>query len=139
MLRTSLQNELNYARYLDLESRKFEVEIQKKYAIPFACIVFVFIGAPLGIMARRGTFGAGASLSLGFFLLYWTSLIQGERLADRGFLDPWLAMWMANIVLGLLGLYLTVRSARENPTLDLTWMKGLVPRFLRSFSQEEPS
>lgn len=139
VLRTSLLNEVNYAYYLDLEMRKFEVEIQKKYAIPFACIVFVLIGAPLGIMARRGTFGAGASLSLGFFLLYWTSLIQGERLADRGFLEPWVAMWMANVILGVLGIYLTVRTARENPTLDFSWLERFLPAFLRGQKELDQS
>ena len=137
VLRTSVLNEVNYAYYLDLEMRKFQVEVHKKYAIPFACIVFVLIGAPLGIMARRGTFGAGASLSLGFFLLYWSSLIQGERLADRGYLDPWIAMWMANIILGILGIYLTVRSARENPTLDFSWLQRIVPPFLRAPREED--
>jgi lipopolysaccharide export system permease protein len=140
ILRTSILNEVNYSHYLGLEIKKFEVEIHKKYAIPFAaCVVFVLIGAPLGIMARRGSFGAGASLSLGFFLLYWTSLIQGERLADRGFLDPWIAMWMANIILGILGIYLTIRTARENPTLDFSFMYRLVPSFLRPSKHEETS
>jgi lipopolysaccharide export LptBFGC system permease protein LptF len=131
-LRSSLLNEANYAQSLDLESRKFQVEIHKKYAIPFACVVFVFIGAPLGILARRGTFGAGASLSLGFFLLYWTCLIQGERFADRGLLDPWLAMWMANIIIGVLGVLLTIRTARDASVPDLSRFRIPLPRFFRS-------
>jgi len=53
--------------------RSFLVEIHKKFSIPFACIVFIFIGAPLGIMSRRGTFGLSASLSLGFFVFYWAA------------------------------------------------------------------
>ncbi|MEK6649860.1 MAG: LptF/LptG family permease, partial [Bacteroidota bacterium] len=131
MLKAALNSEETYASYMRMEMNKYEVEIYKKYAIPFACIVFVLIGAPLGIMARRGTFGAGASLSLGFFLLYWTALIQGERLADRGIIDPMLAMWLANAVIGLLGVYLTVLTARESLTLDLSWMQRLVPRSWR--------
>lgn len=95
------------------------VEIHKKYAIPAACLVFVFIGVPLGVMARRGTFGVAATLSLGFFLIYWASLIGGEKLGDRGIIPPWLGMWMANIVLGALGLFLTVRTAKEIPMVAL--------------------
>jgi lipopolysaccharide export system permease protein len=108
------------------------VEIHKKYSIPVACIIFVFIGAPLGIIARRGTFGVGASLSLGFFLLYWASLIGGEKLADRGIIEPWLGMWMANIVLGILGMYLTVRTAKETPALDISRLQKLIPSAWRS-------
>jgi lipopolysaccharide export system permease protein len=50
------------------------VEIYKKYSIPFACVVFVLIGAPLGMITRKGGFGVAAGMSLGFFLLYWACL-----------------------------------------------------------------
>lgn len=132
MLQSSLQSEESYITYLKMEMNKYEVEIYKKYAIPFACIVFVLIGAPLGIMARRGTFGAGASLSLGFFLLYWTALIQGERLADRGIVDPLVAMWIANAVIGVMGIYLTIRTARESLTLDFSWIQRIIPKSWRT-------
>jgi lipopolysaccharide export system permease protein len=87
------------------------VEIYKKYSIPFACIVFVMIGAPLGVITRRGGFGVAAGMSLGFFLLYWSCLIGGEKLADREMLSPFLSMWTANFVLGAVGLYLTLRNS----------------------------
>jgi lipopolysaccharide export system permease protein len=88
----------------------YRVEIYKKYSIPFACVVFVLIGAPLGIITKRGGFGVAAGMSLGFFLLYWACLIGGEKLADREFLIPFLSMWMANILLGIVGLFLTFRN-----------------------------
>jgi lipopolysaccharide export system permease protein len=105
---------------LQQQVNSYLVEIHKKYAIPAACIVFVFIGVPLGVMARRGTFGVAATLSLGFFLLYWASLIGGEKLGDRGIMPPWLGMWMANIFLGIIGLVLTVRLTREIPMVTLS-------------------
>ncbi|HEY3250254.1 MAG TPA: LptF/LptG family permease, partial [Ignavibacteria bacterium] len=86
------------------------VEIYKKYSIPFACIVFVLIGAPLGIITRRGGFGIAAGMSLGFFLLYWACLIGGEKLADREFLSPLVSMWAANFLLGIAGLFLIFRQ-----------------------------
>ncbi|HEV8537583.1 MAG TPA: LptF/LptG family permease [Bacteroidota bacterium] len=127
-----IDNQLLVISYNREEINKYLVEINKKYSIPFACVVFVFIGAPLGIMARRGTFGVAASLSLGFFLLYWASLIGGEKLGDRGFITPWLGMWMANIVLSLVGLYLTLRMGRD--TLSINWLslRRIIPAFLRS-------
>jgi lipopolysaccharide export system permease protein len=128
----TIENQIMIEGMNQQQINSYLVEIHKKYAIPVACIVFVFIGAPLGIMARRGTFGVGASLSLGFFLLYWASLIGGEKLADRGMLAPWLGMWMANIVLGAVGVILTVRTARETPSLSLAWAGRLVPKALRA-------
>ena len=88
----------------------FEVEIYKKYSIPFACLVFTLIGAPLGFRVKRGGFGIAAGLSLFFFLLYWASLIGGEKLADRGIVTPFMGMWLVNVVLGVFGLYLMFKS-----------------------------
>ncbi|MGV8018467.1 MAG: LptF/LptG family permease [Ignavibacteria bacterium] len=89
----------------------YQVEIYKKYSIPFACLVFALIGAPLGYRVRRGGFGIAAGFSLFFFLLYWASLIGGEKLADRDLVSPFVGMWMVNVILGLFGLYLMFKSS----------------------------
>jgi lipopolysaccharide export system permease protein len=91
----------------------FLVEIHKKYSIPFACIVFVLIGAPLGVRSHRGGIGVAASLSVFFFLVYWAFLIGGEDLADRNLVTPATAMWAPNILLGIIGIILIVRATRE--------------------------
>lgn len=88
---------------------RYMVEFHKKYALSFACIVFVLVGAPLGVMARRGGFGVGAGLSLLFFVLYWALLILGEKISDRGLLDPGLSMWLANIVMTAIGVFFLLK------------------------------
>jgi lipopolysaccharide export system permease protein len=85
------------------------VEVHKKFALPVACIVFVLIGAPIGMRVRRAG-PAVAFVSIGFFLFYYVCLIGGEELANRLLLPPWFAMWIANVVLGALGLDLTARA-----------------------------
>lgn len=135
MLRTAMENDFYHVNEMRRQEREYLVEIHKKYAIPVACIVFVLIGAPLGIMARRGTFGTAASLSLGFFLLYWACLIGGEKLADRGLLDPWVGMWIANILLGVLGCYLVFRTAREHVMIDWSRFQRFIPKQWRPPSQ----
>lgn len=85
------------------------VEVHKKFALPAACVVFVLIGAPIGMRVRRGG-PAVAFMSIGFFLFYYVCLVGGEELADRLLLPAWLAIWLANIVLGLLGIDLTARA-----------------------------
>ena len=97
---------------------KYSVEIYKKISIPFASIVFILIGAPLGIMARKGSMGVAISMSIGFFLLYWAFLISGEDLADRRIVSPMLAMWAANIVVGFFGILLMWRAVKENATIN---------------------
>ena len=85
------------------------VEVHKKFALPAACVVFVLIGAPIGMRVKRAG-PAVAFLSIGFFLLYYVCLVGGEELADRLLLPAWLAIWLANILLGLLGIDLTARA-----------------------------
>lgn len=97
---------------------KFAVEIHKKLSIPFASIVFVLVGAPLGIMARKGGMGVAMSLSIGFFLLFWVFLIGGEDLADRKIMPPSLAMWAPNLIVGTAGLYLTWRAVKETSFIN---------------------
>ncbi|MCL5267242.1 MAG: LptF/LptG family permease [Bacteroidetes bacterium] len=106
----------------------YRVEIQKKYSIPFAAIVFVFLGAPLGMMTRRGNFGVSAGLSLFFFLIYWAFLIAGEKLADRELLSPFMAMWLANIVLGGLGLILTYKTSKEAVIINWDNLMRFLPK-----------
>jgi lipopolysaccharide export system permease protein len=124
----------NYRRveWSDREIEKYEVEIYKKYALPVACIVFVLIGGPLGIMVRRGGFGAAASISLSFFLLYWAFLIGGEKLAERDFFSPFIGMFAANILLFIIGILLTIKTNKETVTLQFIFLKRLIPKKLRN-------
>ena len=115
---------------------KYWVEVHKKYSIPFACIVFVLIGAPLGTMTRKGGFGVAAGISLGFFLIYWAFLIGGEKLSDRDLLSPFWGMWSANILLGILGIILVRKSAKERIELNLDFMKKLIPKKWRNITED---
>ena len=131
-LENEIDNQLMLEKYDEDQINTYLVEINKKYSIPIACLVFVFIGAPVGIMARRGTFTVATSLSFGFFLLYWASLIGGEKLADRGMISPWIGMWAANIILGIFGVYLTLRMGRETTTIQWASLRRFIPSSWRA-------
>ncbi len=96
---------------------EFLVEIHKKFSIPFACVVFVLTGAPLGALIRQRGATVSVGVSLVFFFVYWMFLIAGEELANRGYISPALAMWSPNIVFGLLGAHLTRAVALDHPLL----------------------
>ena len=97
----------------------YRVELHKKFSIPFACIIFIIIGAPLGMISRRGGLGTSISISLLFFIIYWAFLIGGEELADRGLLHPGLSMWLPNIILGFIGLYLCYIVSVEKNIINM--------------------
>ncbi len=128
-----LRNSQKNIAYFEKVINKYKVEIYKKLSIPFACIVFILVGAPLGIRARKGSLAIGATFSIGFFLLYWVCLIGGEELADRRILPAFWAMWFPNIVVGLWGTYMTYRTVKE--TTFIRWEK--LPKFLQLFFKGE--
>ena len=93
-----------------------QVEIEKKFAIAAACVIFVLLGAPIALRFPRGGVGMTIGVSLGVFGLYYVGLIVGESLARRDQLSPFWAMWAANIILLAIGLLLTAQLGREGAT-----------------------
>ncbi len=106
---TCLVSASNYQRLMD----QIMVEVNKKYSIPCACLIFVLLGAPIGVKARKGNLGIAGGISLFFFIAYYFCLILGEDYADRQLLNPFVAMWFMNIMLGFVGILLTYQAASE--------------------------
>jgi lipopolysaccharide export system permease protein len=88
----------------------------------------VLIGAPLGIMARKGGLATSLGLSLLFFIIYWAFLIGGEELADRMFLSGALAMWLPNVVIGVAGISLISLVNKRTIVEGIDFYKKLLPR-----------
>jgi len=85
------------------------VEIHKKFALSFACLVFVLFGPPIALRFPRGGVGATIGVSIVVFGLYYVCLMGGEALADKGRLPAYVAMWIANVIFTLAGLLLLWR------------------------------
>ena len=85
------------------------VEIQKKFALSFACFVFVLFGPPIALRFPRGGVGVVLGVSIVVFGLYYICLMAGETLADKGRLPPPVAMWIANVVFSIVGVILLWR------------------------------
>ncbi|HEX6925091.1 MAG TPA: LptF/LptG family permease [Longimicrobiaceae bacterium] len=98
------------------EIRRYQVEIQKKYSIAAATLVFVLVGVPLALRFPRGGLGMVIAASLTIFSVYYVGLIGGEALADQGLMPPWMAMWLTNGIFGTLGLLGVWRMGREQAT-----------------------
>jgi len=91
------------------------VEIYKKFAIPSACLVFSFLGVPLGIRAHRGGRMGSFVALIPIVLFYYFGLTLGENIGDHGRIPPWLAMWAPNMIVGAVALYLLRATLRERP------------------------
>jgi len=99
-----------------------EVELHKRYAIPFACIVFGLIGVPLGIQPRRSGKSYGFVFSILILLAYYVSLIALEMLAVKKTVPAFLAGWFPTFMFGSLGIYLLIKAANESPFKPAVWV-----------------
>jgi lipopolysaccharide export system permease protein len=99
-----------------------EVELHKRYAIPFSCLVFGLLGVPLGIRPRRSGRSYGFVLSLLLLLAYYISLTASEILAIRKTIPPFLAGWTPNLLFGVFGIYLLIKASKESPFKPLVWV-----------------
>jgi lipopolysaccharide export system permease protein len=131
LTRQRIETEVNKNESFVKQIDRYKVEIEKKYSIPFACVVFVLIGAPLAIRAGRSGMNMAIGWSLLFFLFYYVCLIGGEKLADRGLTSPFIAMWLPNLVFGAAALVMVRRAATERPLIDWTWLYSLRSTFGR--------
>jgi lipopolysaccharide export system permease protein len=94
----------------------YAVEIQKKFALAAACVVFVIFGAPIALRFPRGGVGLVIGASIVVFALYYVGLIGGQTLADNLIISPFWAMWLTNILFTVVGIVLLVRVQRSGST-----------------------
>jgi lipopolysaccharide export system permease protein len=144
--RTYVQvNSLNgRARSLERRANVHLVEYHKKWAISWAVIVFVLLGAPLAVRFPRGGVGLTIAASIGIFAIYYAGLIGGENLADQATVNPWIAMWAPNILFLVVALWGLSRIGKEVATTrgggwDDMWhsIKALVNAPLRRLRRTE--
>lgn len=100
--------------------RSLQVEYHKKFALSFAIVIFIMVGVPLGLMTKTSGIGMAFSVSSIIFLIYYVALTGGEHLADSGMLNPFLSMWITNIVFFVIGIILIWASMHEKHLINLS-------------------
>ena len=135
--RTEIETQIKKRESLNRQVNRYNVEIQKKFSIPFACIIFVLVGSPLAIRMGRSGMNMAIGLSILFFLVYYVCLIGGEKLADRGIVSPFVSMWLPNIIFLILAIVLLRKAAREQSMQDWT-IKSVIRNLLRRHAPANP-
>jgi lipopolysaccharide export system permease protein len=93
--------------------RKYEAERYKRFTLPFACLVFFFIGAPLGAIIRKGGLGTPAVISVLFFVIYYVITLSGEKFAKELIINVHLGMLASTIILLPIGAFLTYKATTD--------------------------
>lgn len=141
MARNSKDN-VNFNK-VDLTSQKENIkkhqkEFHKKFTLSFACLIFFFIGAPLGSIMRKGGFGLPVVISVLFFVFYYVTSTMTERMAVYGDLNMFLGVWTSSLVLLPIGVFLTMKATSDSQLLDgESWRKNFmkIAKFFKKSKQ----
>ncbi|MEA4905031.1 MAG: LptF/LptG family permease [Petrimonas sp.] len=90
------------------------IEWHTKFTIPFACLIFFFIGAPLGSIVRKGGLGTPIVISVILFIIYYVLNNVGYKMARDGVWDHWIGMWFSSMILLPLGVFLTYKAMTDS-------------------------
>jgi lipopolysaccharide export system permease protein len=99
--------------------RKYEIEAQRKYTLSLACLLFFFIGAPLGAIIRKGGLGMPVVISVLFFIIYYIISLTGEKFSRESVLTPFTGMWISTFVLVPLSAFLTYKASKDSVIMNI--------------------
>ena len=123
-----LRRTLGAATRKDAEYYLTLTEYHKKLSIPFACFVLGLVAIPLGTQSKSAKRSFGTVLGLVFFLIYYVLMSVGLILGETGRCPPVIGMWVPNLVIGTIGLYLLISSAKERPLKAISLLPKIFMR-----------
>ena len=118
--------------------RKHEIELYRKFTLAFACLIFFFIGAPLGTIIRKGGLGAPVVISVILFIIYYIIDNTGYKMAREALWPCWAGMWLSSFILLPIGIFLTYKAATDSPLFNPeAWTIKAKKFFVRVRNQEQ--
>ena len=104
--------------------RKHQQVMHEKFSLSIACLLFFFIGAPLGAIIRKGGLGLPIVISVVFFVIYYIITITSQRIAVAGDMPIFLGVWLSSIIILPIGIFLTIKATTDSALLDRdSWKK----------------
>lgn len=110
--------------------RRHQIELMKKFTLSVACLIFFFIGAPLGAIIRKGGLGTPLVISVLLFLFYYIIDNSGYKMARDGRWDVWEGIWLSTFILAPLGIYVTYKAMNDSSVFDGDRYKAFFRRLL---------
>lgn len=120
---------LGRSLYIDDENKvlaRHGIELHKKFTLSLACLVFFFIGAPLGAIIRKGGLGTPLVISVFLFIFYYIIDNSGMKMARDGKIPVWEGMWLSSAVLLPLGVWVTYKAVKDSAIFNAdAWQRAL--------------
>jgi len=119
--------------------RDVSIELHKRFALPFACIVFAMIGVPLGIQNQRSGRAGGFSAGIMILMLYYMVMSAGKTIAEKELLSPPVSVWLPNLLFIALGIYLLRLAAAERQVPLIETVRAVIGEALERLSRRRKS
>lgn len=116
--RQLIEDQFRFIEKEDDKIIKHQMERHRKFTLPIACLVFFFIGAPLGAIIRKGGLGMPVVISVLFFIVYYVINTTGEKMARENIWETWQGMWLSSGILFVIGAFITYKSATDSALLN---------------------
>ncbi|MFZ4544870.1 MAG: LptF/LptG family permease [Saprospiraceae bacterium] len=115
-------------------------ELNTKFLLSVMCVIFIFVGAPMGAIVRKGGFGFPVLIAISLFILYIFCYIMFRKLGEQGSINAWLAVWMPGLLMSAIGVFLTWHANNDRPVFNsqrwkfiskaLKWLRNLISRLV---------
>ncbi len=115
----------------DINIRKHQQVMHEKFSLSIACLLFFFIGAPLGAIIRKGGLGLPIVISVVFFVIYYIITITSQRIAIAGDMPIFLGVWFSSLIILPIGIFLTIKATTDSALLDGESWKKAFRKFFR--------
>lgn len=113
---------------------KYEYEFYNKYTMPIACLIMLFIGAPLGAIIRKGGMGLPTIVSIGFFIVFYVLLSYGKKMSRDDVISPFIGAALPAMVMIPMAIFITFQASSDSKLFDLHAWKVLFSNLWRKIS-----
>ena len=117
-IKNHIESKKKGLKWRKLTMKEFKAERHRRFTLSIACLVFFFIGAPLGAIIRKGGFGMPVVVSIIFFVAYYILDTFGLKFATESFTSIWFGMWMSSALLLFIGIFLTWKAANDSVIME---------------------
>ena len=125
-----MEMKMEYAKYMHRNYRQHQIEAIKKFTLSLSCLIFFFIGAPLGAIIRKGGLGVPVVVSVLVFIVYYIFDNSGMRMARDGQWQVWFGQTISTMVLTPIAAFFTYKANKDSTVFNMDLYKGIAMRML---------
>lgn len=131
----TINKDIRQFNSLKAEEIAHQVELHRKFTLPFTCFIFFIIGSSLGAIIRKGGLGMPVVVAIAFFIVYYLIDTFGANMVHEEILPAYIGMWLASAILSIIAIFVGYQSANDSALLQTDNIKLAVNRWFRPIAR----